>query len=92
MNRYQNSTPRALIAIAAAALTAATLGLAVIVPATLDSAAPEGRTLVAAKAPAAPAAAEVAIHPARIEVIGVREPAVAATRDKETRPAGNVQG
>jgi len=88
MNRYPNSTPRALIAIAAAALTAATLGLAVIVPATLDSASPDGRTLAAR----APAPVEVAIHPARIDVIGVREPEVASTRDKEVRPAGDGQG
>ncbi len=89
MNRYPNSTPRALVAIAAAALTAATLGLAVIVPATLDSAAPDGRALAAARAPAV---IEVAIHPARIDVIGVREPEVASTRDKDIRPAGDGQG
>ena len=88
MNRYPNSTPRALFALAAAALTAATLGLAVIVPATLDSAPPDGRALAAR----APAAIEVAIHPARIDVIGVREPAVASTRDEEIRPAGDGQG
>ena len=91
MNRYPTSTPHAIIAIAAVALTAATLGLAVIVPATMDSVNPDARALAAAKA-VAPAPIEVAIQPARIDVIGVREPAVASTRDKETRPAGDVQG
>jgi|MudIll2142460700_1097286.scaffolds.fasta_scaffold85052_2 hypothetical protein len=91
MNRYPTSTPRAIIAIAAVALTAATLGLAVIVPATMDSVNPDARALAAGKA-VAPAPLEVAIHPARIEVIGVREPEVASSRDKENRPAGDVQG
>lgn len=91
MNRYQTSTPRAITAIAAVALTAATLGLAVIVPATTDSASASARGLAAATA-VAPAPIEVAIHPARIEVIGVREPAVASSREKESRPAGDRQG
>ena len=82
MNRYQTSTPRAIVAFAAAALTAATLGVAVIVPATLDHGSAGVRT-VAAATTVAPAPTEATIVPARIEVIGVRDSAVAATQDRE---------
>jgi hypothetical protein len=91
MNRYPNPTPRAVPAIAAAALTAATLGLAVFLPATVDRAADEAR-IVSVVPLAAPAATEVAIVPSHIDVVGVRQPEVAANgvRDSRTRsaPAG----
>jgi hypothetical protein len=76
MNRYQPKAPRAAFGIAAVAMTVLTLGLAVVVPAKL---APEGQsaaTLLAARSKA-PAATEVRIVPARIEVLGVRESTVA---------------
>jgi hypothetical protein len=66
MNRYTTPTPRAAFAVAAFALTALTTSLAVIVPAHV--------------APAA-APTEVAIVPSRIEVIAVRNKALATAPD-----------
>jgi hypothetical protein len=63
MNRYMIPTPRAAFAVAAFALTALTAALTVVVPAHVEPAA---------------AATEVAIMPSRIEVIAVRNKAVAA--------------
>jgi hypothetical protein len=81
MNRYQPSTPRTAAAAAAAAFTALTLGLAVVLPASLGSGNEAGRpqAAVGAAAPAlAAASTEVSIIPARIHVQGVREPDLAA--------------
>ena len=80
MSRYQTSTPRAAFAFTAAALTALTIGLAVVLPANLDSGHAASRPLatVGAAAPAlAGVSTEVSIIPARIEVRGVREPELA---------------
>lgn len=73
MNKYRPEVPRAAFAACALALTAVTLGAFVVAPATLDSGF-DGASFAARRA-AAPQ--EVAISPARIEVIGVREPDVA---------------
>ena len=77
MNRYPSSTPRAAFGITAIALTALTIGLAVVVPARMSPGYPAAGTVPAAQA-VAPAATEVAIIPGRITVIGVRESTVAA--------------
>ena len=70
MNRYEPSTPRAAFAFAAVALTALTLGLSVVVPAQMDtSKAGAPKTIVVSDAPTLVA---------RIDVIAVREPKVAA--------------
>ena len=91
MNRYPRSTPRAACAAAAAALTVITLGLAVIVPAGLDSRSADVRPLTAAQAVTATPAA-VAFAPLRIEVFGVREPALATAQGKAGRSARDPQG
>jgi hypothetical protein len=84
MISYEPNRPRTAIALAAAALTAITIGLFVVAPAKLDSANPEARTLAAAKrAPNAPI--EVAISPARINVVGVRASEVATAQDANGR-------
>jgi hypothetical protein len=85
MNAYQNSTPRTLIAFAAAALAAATLGLTVLAPAAFDAASADMHADSARRTPATPI--EVAIVPGRIEVIGIREPEVAASCGKAVGPA-----
>ena len=77
MNRYPSSTPRAAFGITAIALTALTIGLAVVVPARMSPGYPALGTVLAAQA-VAPATTEVAIIPGRITVIGVRESTVAA--------------
>ena len=78
MNRYETSTPRAAFALAAVALTAMTLGLSVIVPAQMDASetgAP--KTIVVSDAPTLVA---------RIDVIAIREPKVAAVPVRAHRP------
>jgi len=71
MNRYAITVPRKTFVIGAIAMAALTLG-ASIAPARVDSPAQPAAT--AGYAPAGAAAIEVAIVPARIEVVGVREP------------------
>jgi hypothetical protein len=73
MNPYQTSTPRAALVIAAIALTALTLGVSVVAPAKMDSGRAEVGTLAARKT-VTPTPIQAVINPARIEVIGVREP------------------
>jgi hypothetical protein len=68
MNRYQPTMPRTALAVAALAMSVLTLAISVA-PARLG----EG-TYAAAPAANAPAATEVAIIPARIEVVAAREP------------------
>jgi len=71
---YRPDTPRAAFAFVAVGLMALTLGAFVVVPAVLDSGFEPDMTLAAAR-PATPV--EVSITPARIEVIGARDPNVA---------------
>src|SRR5947207_5392493 len=71
MNRYQTSNPRAVLSIAAVAMTAITIGISVIVPAKMDYSSHDLGNLTASKA-AAPASADVG--PLRVEVVGVRTP------------------
>ncbi len=76
MNAFHPATPRMAFGIAAVALSVLTLGLTVIAPAGLDSAAPDVRAV------AAPAVyTRATIVPSRIDVIGVR------TRDVAAAPA-----
>ena len=72
MNRYVITVPRTTFIVAALALAALTLGAAVA-PARVDSPAPATATLADARAQET-IATEVAIVPARIEVVGLREP------------------
>jgi len=72
MNRYVVTVPRKTFVVGAFAMTVLTLG-ASIAPARLDSDAVAAST-VAHRAIESPAATEVAIIPARIEVVGQRQP------------------
>ena len=71
MNRYEPDVPRAALACVAAALSAITIGAFVAAPAVFGVGYDPAVTL------AANPAIEVAINPARIEVVGVRAPDVA---------------
>ncbi len=75
MNRFDPSTPRIAVGIAALSMTALTIGLLVIVPQKMDSGHLSITPLATAKA-ATTGATEVTISPARIEVVAVREPNV----------------
>jgi hypothetical protein len=75
MNGYNPDTPRGAFALGAVGLTALTLGALVVAPALFDSGFAPDTTLAASTAARAPI--EVAITPARIEVLGARPPNVA---------------
>lgn len=91
MNRFQPSTRRTLFGLAAAALTAVTLGLVAVAPATMEPTGADTPTLAAANG-AARAPIEVTIVPGPIMVFGVREPAVTATHENETRDSRGWRG
>jgi hypothetical protein len=69
MKRYQASVPHVVIGMAAMAMTTVTLAMAVVLPAASDC----GYRTVAATKTTALAATEVAISPARIDVVATRE-------------------
>jgi hypothetical protein len=75
MNRYEISSPRKAIAIAAVALTALTIGLAVIVPAKMGSDPREVRAV--AGITVTPPAVEAVRDHLRIDVVGTRDPELA---------------
>lgn len=85
MNTYEPETPRVAFAMVAAALTAITLGVFVVMPVQLDSGFDREYRLAAAQA-APVAAIEVSIVPARIDVYGAREPNVAWAVDGKAQP------
>ncbi len=78
MNSYLPQRPRIAIALTAVALTAITISLFVVAPAQFDAANPDGRMALAIARKAAPT--EVAISPARIDVVDTREAGIAAAR------------
>lgn len=81
MNRYVPTMPRATFILGALALTVLTLGAA-IAPAREDF--PAHATATVAYAPVEETSVtEVAIAPARIEVVGVREPPTVFTAVKQ---------
>jgi len=84
MNSYQPSTPRAAFGLAAVAMAAISIGAMVVLPAKFDSVSADAVTLASAKA--GPTAVKVAISPASVNVIGVREPNVAWALSDATRP------
>lgn len=85
MNRYQTSSPRKAFAIASVALTALTIGLAVIVPAKMQADPRDFRT-VAAFTVTSPAPVEVMPDRLRIDVIGSREPEFAVVQVRGPLP------
>ena len=76
MYHYQTSTPRAAIGLAAVAMTVLTIGVTLVLPSEVQSGRRNPAPLAAANA-AAPAPIEVAIIPARIDVIADRSPKMA---------------
>jgi len=90
MNRYQPSSPRAIIGIAAVAMAALTLGLSVL-PATLHSVDPAARIEAAARA-IGPVATDVILVPAPIVVFGGREQKTAFEPARHSVPARKDAG
>jgi len=79
MISYEPNRPRTAIALAAAALTAITIGILVVAPAKFDGSKEEARMLAVAKARHA-APVEVAVSPAHINIVGVREAKLASVQ------------
>ena len=90
MNRYQTSTPRAALVIAAIALTALTIGASVIAPAKIDSGSRE-LGLFAARKSVAPMPTPVVIEPVSIEVVAAREPAFISVHVRSVQPKRKQQ-
>ncbi len=86
MNRYETPMPRMSFGLAAIALSVVTLGLTVMLPASLNSGHGGNAPLAAAK-PAAPAPIEVSIVPARIVVTGECEQNMAYEPARRVAPA-----
>jgi hypothetical protein len=91
MKRYQPSTktPRTLFGFAAVAMSALTIGLMVGAPAQLATA---NRTMLASAAVTPAAATEVAIYPARIDVVASRTILVGSAHVSEATPRAGQQG
>ena len=85
MNRYETSMPRMAFGFAAIALSAVTLGLTVLLPASLNSGRGDDASVAASKA-AAPTAIEVSIVPARIVVTGECEQNMAFEAARRAAP------
>jgi len=83
MNRYETPMPRMSFGLAAIALSVVTLGLTVMLPASLNSGHGGNAPLAAAK----PAAIEVSIIPARIVVTGECEQNMAYEPARRVTPA-----
>ena len=77
MKRYEPILPRAAFGMAAAAITALTMGLLVVVPAELQSGTSEANRVAAqrtdTRAPVERAPVEVAREPFRVDVIAHRD-------------------
>jgi hypothetical protein len=87
VNRYEPSTPRVAFGIAAVAMTAITIGVAVVIPASMDSDSSEPRVLEALKV-TAPVSTGVATEAESIDVVAVHEaglPTVPCTSSKPSR-------
>ena len=91
MNRYETSMFRPSFGIAAIAMTAITISLAVVMPATMIPVGPDVLTLSASTA-VAPARTEVAISPARIDVVAVREQTTASAPVRNVQPTRGQPG
>ena len=82
MKSYVASIPRRSIGFAAVAMTALTLGMSVVVPASLASGTHETFAQGASYGPPT----EIAISPSRIDVIGVREQNTAQEPGRQDLP------
>ena len=91
MNRYETSISRAAFGIAALAMTAITVGLAVVAPAKMEFGRAEIRTLAVSRV-VTPAPIEVAISPARIDVVAVREPKLVSVQVPNVQPKRKQPG
>jgi len=85
MNRYEPSIPRVAFGVAAIAMTAITLGMALVLPASMEPGDQEAGRLAASGAVSQPPTA-VVINPARINVVGVRERELVSAQVRDVDP------
>ncbi len=91
MNDYKPSSRPAAFGAFAVALTAMTIGLAVVLPAKMDAGGHEVRTVTAPQSASAPAA-DTDSGPIRIEVIARRDSPWMPVRTQLTSPKSKAQG
>jgi len=91
MNRYQTPIPRVAFCLAAVAMTALTIGVTVILPAKMDSNGDEPRVLAASKV-TTPVAPGGGTGSASLDVVAVREPALATVPCSSSKPNRNPEG
>jgi len=91
MNRYQFTLPRTSFGLAAIALSAITFGVLVVAPASVISDRNAAAVLSASKAGVS-APREIAIVPARIDVVGEREKTMAFEPARRTLPGADQPG
>lgn len=89
MKRYAPLRFRPAFGLAAAALSAATMALTVGVPAALSPEVPAATSIAANRN--APAAIEVTILPASVDVIGLRGESVASTPGREVKTSSSIR-
>ena len=91
MNRYEPSTPRVAFGIAAVAMTAITIGVAVVIPASMDSDSSEPRVLEALKV-TAPASAGVVTGAESIDAVAVHETGLHTVPCTSSKPSRQPEG
>ena len=84
MNRYEPSIPRVAFGVAAIVMTAITMGMGLVLPAWVEPGDQGAGRLATSEA--APPPAAVAINPARINVVGVRERELVSAQAREVDP------
>ena len=85
MSHYQISSPRKAFAVAAVAMTAITIGLSVVIPATILSDARDERTVAPTKA-VTPARVEVAASRLHVHIVGTRDPELISVQVRSAPP------
>ena len=91
MNRYEPLIPRVAFGIAAVAMTAITIGVSVVMPASIDSDSREPRVLAALKV-TAPAAAGVVTGSESIDVVAVHESGSSTIPCTSSKPSRQPEG
>jgi hypothetical protein len=91
VNRYQPSSPRVAFGIAAVAMTAITIGVAVVMPASMGSDSREPRVLEALKI-TAPASIGVVTGAESIDVVAVHESGLSTVPCPASKPSRQPEG
>ncbi len=91
MNRYQPTTPRTLIGITALAFSAMTIAATIVLPAKVGSMGADAGALASARSPATFTAVAPDLR-LRVDVVGVRQPVIAAAEATGPKAKCDAQG